>query len=704
MNKLTTTLFLVLFLLFPSAISAQQSAEMASPDGKVNVKFFLRDSIPFYSIDFQNQHVILPSRLGIALQNFPSFDKGFTIAETSTSSFDETWQPVWGEESSIRNHYNELAVTLLQPSTGRNMTIRFRVYDEGVGFRYELARHALCDNPIVSDELTEFALSGDHTAYWIPGDYDTDEYEYTISRLSDVRRLYSNARTANACQTMFSPTGLQTSLLMKTDSGLFINIHEAALVDYSEMHLNLDDKNFVLHAWLTPDAKGRKAFLRCPASTPWRTVMVVDDARKMLASRLILNLNEPCKIEDTSWIHPIKYMGVWWEMMSGKSTWNYADYQAIRIGETDYESLKPTGRHAANNDNVKKYIDFASRHGFSELLVEGWNQGWEDNWQKDFNYSFTLSYPDFNVQELQAYARQKGMRLMMHHETSASVANYERQLEEAYRFASENGYDAIKSGYVGYIFPNGGYHCDQWMVNHYNYCVRLAAKYHLMVNGHEAVRPTGLCRTWPNMIGNESARGTEFQASEGILPQHVTILPFTRLQGGPMDYTPGLFQMDISKVNPQNHAHAICTLCNQLALYVTLYSPLQMASDVPESYEKHLDAFQFIKDVAVDWQKSVYLEAEPGDYLTIARKEKGGERWFVGGVAGRKAHTADFKLSFLDKGKRYHATIYRDADNASWRDNPEAYVIENKVVTSRSRLRLHAVEAGGWAISLTPIN
>lgn len=692
-------LFMLLLLLPLTALAAG----IKSPDGNVELQFYILNGRPTYEMSYKGRAVIKPSSLGLELQNWPSLMDGFELGAVRTSTFDETWQPVWGEESRIRNHYNELEAEIRQPATARSIVIRFRVYDEGIGLRYELPRQQGLDNVIVKEEHTQFALTGDHIAYWIPGDYDTDEYEYTVSRLSDVRRLSAKARTPNACQEGFSPTGLQTALLLKTDDGLYLNIHEAACIDYSSMHLNLDDTNMVLESWLTPDSKGRKAYLRCPAKTPWRTVMVVDDARKMLASRLILNLNEPCKIEDTSWIHPIKYMGVWWEMITGKSTWSYGEYQPVTIGETDFTKIKPSGRHGANNENVKRYIDFASRHGFQELLVEGWNQGWEDSWQKDNNYSFTLSYPDFDVPALQQYANAHGMKLMMHHETSASVANYERRMEAAYTFAERNGYDAVKSGYVGYIFPNGGRHTDQWMINHYHYAVTEAARHHLMVNGHEAVRPTGLCRTWPNMIGNESARGTEFQASEGCQPKHVTILPFTRLQGGPMDYTPGLFEMNLENVNPENHAHVIATICNQLALYVTLYSPLQMAADLPENYEKHLDAFQFIKDVAVDWDESRYLEAEPGQYITIARRAKGTQNWFVGSVAGEKAHKSTITLDFLTPGKQYMATIYADGKDASWQQNPTSYTIRRQKVNSKTRLNLRAVQAGGWAISIFPL-
>ena len=676
--------------------------EVVSPNGQTRVSFYVENGRMTYEMSYKGQLVVAPSHLGIELINWPSLMEGFKMEGVEYTSFDETWQPVWGEETSIRNHYNEMAAHVSQPELDRHIIVRFRVYDEGIGLRYELPRHANLDNVKIKEEHTQFCMTADHTAYWIPGDYDTDEYEYTISRLSEIEQLEEKARTANATQSAIPAPSVQTSLLMKTDNGLYINIHEAALVNYSAMHLRLVD-GLALESHLTPDARGMKGYLRCPANTPWRTIMVTDHAREMLASRLILNLNEPCKLEDTSWIHPVKYMGVWWEMMTGASTWNYGDYQPVDIDETDFTQIRKSPRHGANNANVKRYIDFASQHGFSQLLVEGWNLGWEDNWQKFRNYSFTKSYPDFDVQMLQQYARDRGMRLMMHHESSSSIQNYERQLKDAYEFARDNGYDVVKSGYVGNIFP-AGHHFDQWMNEHYLYCIKEAAKYHLMVNGHEAVRPTGLCRTYPNMIGNESARGTEFQASAGCEPKHVCILPFTRLQGGPMDYTPGILEMDVSRVNPNNHAHVKATVCNQLALYVTMYSPLQMAADVPESYERYMDAFQFIKDVPVEWERSVYLEAEPAEYITIARKEKNGERWFVGGVAGRHEHVATINLSFLDKGRKYEATIYADGKDAHYLNNSQSYTISKKRVNSRSRLQLRAVEGGGFAISIQPVD
>lgn len=694
MKKIIITILLLVAVIPLIAI------EVSSPNKQLKVEFSIDKGRPAYQLFYKNQTVIKTSHLGLQLINWPDLMEDFVISGSETASFDETWKPVWGEEEKIRNNYNELVVDLLQTTTNRTIKLRFRIYDEGVGFRYELPRQDKLDNVWVKQEQTEFAMTGNHIAYWIPGDYDTSEYEYNISRLSEIRQLMPKAITPNACQSPFSPTGVQTSLLMKTDGGLYVNIHEAALVDYSAMHLELNDTTFMLTSRLTPDSEGRMARLHCPAVTPWRTIIVSDKATEILASRLVLNLNEPCKIEDTSWIHPTKFVGVWWEMMSGAATWNYADYQHIDIGKTDYRALKPTGRHAANNENVKRYIDFAAEHGFDEVLVEGWNEGWEDSWQKMHNYSFTKSYPDFDVDLLQDYAKNKGVKLMMHHETSASVQNYERQLDDAYRFAHSKGYDIVKSGYVGKIFPQGGHHFDQWMVNHYLYAVERAAEYHLMIDAHEAVRPTGLCRTYPNLICNESARGQEFHASESYSPQHVAVLPFTRLIGGPMDYTPGLLETDLSKVNPDNQNRIGSTICNQLALYIIMYSPLQMAADVPESYERYADAFQFIKDVPVDWSKSVYIEAEPGQYITIARKAKDSEKWFVGSISADKSRRSVLPLDFLTPKKKYVATIYCDAPDADIKTNQARNVIKNQKVTSKSVLKMNTVEGGGYAISI----
>ena len=638
---------------------------ITSPSGIVKVDFELTgNGVPTYSVAYKDRPVVTPSTLGLELNGQSNLMNGFEVVKTSTSTFDETWQPVWGEVKDIRNHYNELLVELHQPATDRYMNIRFRVYDEGMGLRYEFPTQKNLIYFVIKEEHTQFAMTGDHTAWWIPGDYDTQEYDYTESRLSEIRGLLEKAYTSNLSQTMFSNTGVQTSLQMKTDNGLYINLHEAALVDYSCMHLNLDDKNMVFESWLTPDAQGNKGYLQAPCHTPWRTVMVSDDARDILASKLILNLNEPCKLEDTSWIKPVKYVGVWWEMITGKSAWSYTnDLPSVKLDEIDYTKVKPHGNHGANNENVRRYIDFAAQHGFDQVLVEGWNVGWED-WfgnSKDYVFDFVTPYPDFDIKALNEYAHNKGVRLMMHHETSASIRNYERHLRDAYELMEKYGYNSVKSGYVGNIIPRGEHHYGQWMVNHYLYAVKEAAKHHIMVNGHEAVRPTGLCRTYPNLIGNESARGTEYEAFGGSKPSHTTVLPFTRLQGGPMDYTPGIFEMEISKLNPNNHSHVNSTLARQLALYVTLYSPLQMAADLPENYERFMDAFQFIKDVAVDWDDSRYLEAEPGQYITVARRAKGTNNWFIGCTSGENGHESELKLDFLEAGKKYIATVYADA-------------------------------------------
>lgn len=642
---------LIISALLFSALNVDADV-VTSPNGIVSIDFQLKNGIPTYKVDYKGKPVIKESRLGLELRDGKNLMDGFEQLNATTSTFDETWQPVWGEVKEIRNHYNELLAELKQPSTDRYMNIRFRVYDDGVGFRYEFPQQKNLVYFVIKEEHSQFAMTGDHTAWWIPGDYDTQEYDYTESKLSEIRSLLPNAVTSNASQTVFSPTGVQTSLQMKTDEGLYINLHEAALVDYSCMHLNLDDKNLVFESWLTPDADGFKGRLQAPCHSPWRTVMVSDDARDILSSHLILNLNEPCKIEDTSWIKPVKYMGVWWEMIAGGKPWSYTnDIPSVKLGETDYRKVKSNGNHPANTRNVKKYIDFAAKHGFDQLLVEGWNVGWED-WfgnQKDYVFDFVTPYPDFDIEQLNRYAHDKGIRLMMHHETSGSSRNYERHLEQAYQLMNKYGYTAVKSGYVGNILPYGEHHYGQWMNNHYLYCVVEAAKHKIMVNAHEAVRPTGLCRTYPNLIGNESARGTEYQAFGGSKTFHTTVLPFTRLQGGPMDYTPGIFEMNISKLNPNNDSHVNATLANQLALYVTMYSPLQMAADLPENYERFMDAFQFIKDVPVDWDNSIYLEAEPGKYVTVARKEKGTNNWFIGSATGDANHQSVISLDFLEK-------------------------------------------------------
>ena len=718
-------LYIVLIVaasLFPIRMAANVET-VNSPNHLITVNFDVKDGVPVYDVLFKGRQVIKESRLGLELVSvkgngeFNNFDNkqvknqnslldGFSMLTARYSSFDETWQPVWGEESSIRNHYNEMAVSLFQEELNRYIVVRFRVYDDGVGFRYEFPQQENLTYFVIKEEHTQFAMPGDVTAWWIAGDYDTQEYQYTRSRLSEIRGLLPGTITPNASQEQFSDTGVQTSLQLKTDDGIYINLHEAALVDYPCMHLNLDDKNMVFESWLTPDAQGNKGYMQTPCHTPWRTIMIVDDARDILASRLILNLNEPCKIEDTSWIKPVKYMGVWWELITSRNTWNYTDQlPSVKLGETDYTKLKPNGKHGACNENVMRYIDFAAENGFDQLLIEGWNEGWED-WfgnSKDYVFDFVTPYPDFDIKMLNEYAHSKGMRLMMHHETSSSARNYERHLEAAYQLMNKYDYNSVKTGYVGNIIPRGEHHYGQWMVNHYQYCVEQAAKHHIMVNAHEAVRPTGLCRTWPNLIGNESALGTEYQAFAGTQPGHTAILPFTRLQGGPMDYTPGIVEMDISKFSPEKQTHVLSTICGQLALYVTMYSPLQMAADLPENYARFMDAFQFIKDVAVDWDKSVYLEAEPMEYITIARKAKGTDDWFIGGVTGMQDHDAGFRLSFLDEGKKYEATIYADAKDANYLTNPQAYVITKKKVTAKTSLKVHCVAGGGFAISIKPI-
>ena len=706
MHKITVLLCAVLM---PFMTSAQ---EVKSPGGQVTVKFYLESGRPTYEMSYKNRAVVKPSHLGLELAKDKHASKGmretslmdgFEIKDTKTSTFDETWKPVWGEVAKVRNHYNELAVTLDQPATKREMIIRFRVYDEGMGLRYEFPQQDSLVYFVIKDEHTQFAMTGDHTAWWLPGDYDTQEQETQESKLSEIRsRFHDAVNWNNSSVAVFSPTGVQTALQMKTQDGLYINIHEAACVDYATMHLNLDDKNFVFESWLTPDATGMKGYMQTPCQTPWRTVMVSDDARTMLSSRMIYNLNEPCKIEDISWIHPTKYCGVWWEMIVGKSAWNYTDeYPSVKLDQIDWTKVKPNGRHAANTANVKKYIDFAAANGLQEVLVEGWNVGWEDwaNHWKDYVFDFVTPYPDFDIKYLNDYAHSKGVKLLMHHETSSSTQNYERHLPEAFALMEKYGYDAIKGGYVGDIIPRGDHHFSQPMNNHYLYVVKEAAKHHIMVNQHEAVRPTGLCRTYPNLIGNESARGTEYEAFGGSRPDHTVILPFTRLQGGPMDYTPGILETQLKtwSDNP-NYVHT--TLVGQLALYLTMYSPLQMAADLPENYKKYDDAFQFIRDVACDWDDSKYLEAEPARYITVARKAKGTDNWFVGGKCNEDGHKSTVKLDFLDKGRKYECTIYADAKDASFDKNPKAYVITKRTVKRGDVLHLTEAPGGGFAISI----
>lgn len=695
---------LTCFLLVLSMSSAAMAESITSPNGQLQLNFSVNSQgEPVYELFYKGKAVIKPSKLGLELKNDPGLMNGFTLADTQTSTFDETWEPVWGEVKQIRNHYNEMAVTLDQKAQDRNIIIRFRLFDDGLGFRYEFPLQKNLNYFVIKEERTQFAMTGDHKAFWIPGDYDTQEYDFTESKLSEIRGLMKSAITGNASQTQFSPTGVQTSLQMKTADGLYINLHEAALVDYSCMHLNLDDKNLIFESWLTPDAVGDKGYMQAPCKSPWRTVIVSDDARDILASKLTLNLNEPCAYEDVSWIKPVKYVGVWWEMIAGKSTWAYTDdLPSVKLGETDYSKTKPNGRHGANNENVKRYIDFAAAHGFDQVLVEGWNEGWED-WfghSKDYVFDFVTPYPDFDVKMLNAYAKSKGVKLMMHHETSSSVRNYERHMDKAYRFMVDNGYNAVKSGYVGDIIPRGEHHYGQWMNNHYLYAVKKAADYKICVNGHEAVRPTGLCRTYPNLIGNESARGTEYEAFGGSKLFHTTLLPFNRLIGGPMDYTPGIFDTKLDFMGDLPHGQVQTTLAKQLALYVTLYSPLQMAADLVENYEKHMDAFQFIKDVAVDWDDSEYIEAEPGDYITVARKAKGTDNWFVGGITDENARTAGFTLDFLTPGKQYVATLYADGKDADYKENPTSYQIKKGIVTNKTKISVWEARSGGFALSL----
>ena len=726
------TYLLVSLLVFATSFIASLKLSgqvLKSPDGRFEMSFSLNaEGRPYYKLDYKGKPIVLKSGLGLTLKReadgrLATFDNagqvtggddkktlektdfcnGFTIESTETSSFDETWCPVWGEESSIRNHYNQMLVKLYQQKNDRHMNICFRLFDDGLGFRYEFPDQANLTYFIIKEENTEFVMTGDHTAWWIPGDFDTQEYHFTKSKLSEIRALLPKAVRSNASQTLAGPTCVQTALMLKTTDGIYMNLHEAACVDYSTMHLNYNEDTKTFESLLTPDAKGDKGYIQTPFNTPWRTIIAGTSGGDILASRMTLNLNEPCKLEDTSWIKPVKYIGVWWDMITNRSHWSYTDdLTSVKLGVTDYTKTKPSGRHAANTDNVKHYIDFAARHGFDAVLVEGWNQGWED-WfghEKDYVFDFVSPYPDFDVKAIHEYAASKGVKMIMHHETSSSVRNYERHLDKAYQFMVDNGYPAVKSGYVGNIVPHGEHHYSQWINNHYMYCITKAADYHIMVNAHEAVRPTGLCRTYPNLIGNESACGTEYEAFGGNPVDHTTILPFTRLIGGPMDYTPGIFETDISKVCPDNDSRARTTLARQLALYVTLYSPLQMAADLPENYERFMDAFQFIKDVPVDWQRTVYLEAEPGDYVTIARKDKQSENWFVGSTVDENGHITNLDLSFLDASDTYEATIYQDAPDAHWETNPQAYKITKQNITSKSKLKIYSAPGGGFAIAI----
>jgi hypothetical protein len=696
----------VVFILF--SIAGSMAQEFQSPNGSFKMIFALeKDGTPTYQLFFKNKEIIKKSKLGLELQkDNTSLVNDFELVNEVRNTFDETWKTVWGEESAIRNHYNELALTLKQNKTDRLILVRFRLFNDGLGFRYEFPQQKNLTYFVLKEERTEFAMTGDHTAFWIPGDYDTQEYDYTESKLSEIRKLFRGAVTGNASQKQFSDTGVQTSLMLKTAEGLYLNIHEAALINYSCMHLNLDDATLVFQSHLTPDAKGNKGHLQAPCVSPWRTIIASEDARDILASRMTLNLNEPCKIENTSWIKPVKYIGVWWEMITGKSSWSYTDeVPAVQLGITDYAKVKPNKTHAANTQHVKEYIDFAALHGFDAVLVEGWNEGWED-WfgkEKDYVFDFLSPYPDFDVKGIHQYAQSKGIKMIMHHETSGATRNYERHLDRAYQFMKDNGYNAVKSGYVGNILPLGEYHYSQSILNHYQYCIEKAVDYQIMVNAHEAVRPTGICRTYPNLIGNESARGTEFQAFGGSKANHTTLLPFTRLIGGPMDYTPGIFEMDIAKLNPNNNSHVNTTIGNQLGLYVIMYSPLQMAADLPEHYNRFLDAFQFIKDVPVEWTTSKYLEAEPGYYITTARKDKNSNNWFVGNSNGYQKRTSTITLDFLEKGKKYEATIYADAPNADYKTNPQAYKITKQKVTNTTKLQVFTAAGGGYAISIIEV-
>jgi hypothetical protein len=696
------TLIFSMVVLFHSMWAQAQTIQ--SPDKNLSLTFALQNNgVPTYQLTYKKKPVIKTSKLGLETKDVPSFMDGFTITKSDQSTFDESWSPVWGEQKTIRNHYNELLVTLAQKSVkDRTIRIRFRLFNDGLGFRYEFPEQANLKYFIIKEEHTQFALAGDHKAFWLPGDFDTQEYSTVTSNLSEVRGKMKDAVTPNSSQTTFSETGLQTPLMMKSKDGLYINIHEAALIDYSTMSLNLDDKNMVLESFLTPDAIGDKGYLQAPTQTPWRTVLVSDKAGDILLSKLVLNLNEPTKYKDVSWIKPIKYVGVWWEMITGKSTWSYTDLDNIQLGVTDYSKVKPNGTHGANTAHVKEYIDFASKNGLDAVLVEGWNEGWED-WfgkTKDYVFDFVTPYPDFDVKELHRYAAAKGVKMIMHHETSGSVRNYERHLDTAYKFMVNNGYNAVKSGYVGNMIPRGEHHYGQWLNNHYLYAITKAADYKIMVNAHEAVRPTGLSRTYPNLIGNESARGTEYEAFGGNNADHTTILPFTRLIGGPMDYTPGIFETRVSAYNPQNNSFVHSTLVHQLALYVTLYSPLQMAADLPETYNKHMDAFQFIKDVAVDWDDTYILEAEPGDYITIARKAKNKAEWYVGSIADENPREAKITFEYLPKGKTFDAVIYADGKDASYDKNPKSYAIRKMKVNSKTVLKQHIAAGGGMAISI----
>jgi hypothetical protein len=693
---------LVAFLLLIATLTYSQV--LVSPNGKLQLRFTLDNGIPKYELNYKNKAVITSSKLGIEAEGLSLAD-GFAVTDTARTAFNQTWNPVWGNYKSVRNQYNELLVQLTQKSQyNRVLVVRFRLFDDGLGFRYEFPEQRNLNYFTILDEMTEFNLTGDHTAFCMPGDYDTNEFPYTTAPLSEIKTKMARATQIKPAETFAPGLTVQTPLMLKSKDGLYINIHEAALVHYSAMLLNVNDKAFSLTAHLTPDKLGKKGYLQVPCQSPWRTVIVSDDARDILASQTILNLNEPTKFEDTSWIKPMKFVGVWWEMFIGTDkTWAYSDYYSAKPGVTDYSKLTPNKRHPANTANVKKYIDFAAANGIQGVLVEGWNEGWEDwgSYRKDKQFEFSKPYPDFNMVELRDYAAQKGVQIIMHHETASNAADYDKEMDKAFDYMNANGYKSVKTGYVGYIIPRSEYHSSQWMNDHYIHVVERAAEKKIMVDSHEAVRPTGLCRTYPNWVAQESARGTEFESMGGNDPDHTTILPFTRLMGGPMDYTPGIFQGDLSYYKgSKNDQKVHTTLVKQLALYLTMSSPLQMAADLPENYERFKDAFQFIKDVAVDWDNSWYLEAEPGDYITVARKAKGKDEWFLGAITDENPRTATISFSFLPEGKKYTVTVYEDGKDASWDKNPQSYQIRNIVVTSKTVLKQKLASSGGAAMTI----
>ena len=681
-----------------------QSYQVFSPDKNLELSFSVDEGIPTYSLSYKNKAVIKTSKLGFLLKDAEPLKSNFKVISFTKNHFDETWTQVWGEQKFVRNNYNELKVSLTEDSKSpRNLDIIFRVFNDGIGFRYEFPVQDNLQYFVLAEELSEFNLTGNHKAFWIPGDYDSQEYTYNTTKLSEIDARIGSNFDDIIVKSLIADNFVQTPLMMKTDDGLYINIHEAALLDYPVMHLTIDKKNFKLQSNLTPDAVGNKAYLQTPCKTPWRTIIVSDKAEDILASKLILNLNEPTKLDDVSWIKPQKYVGIWWEMHVGYATWNYSDIKNVKLKDMDWSSVKPNGKHGATTQRTKRYIDFAAEHGFNAVLVEGWNVGWEDwfgNWKEEV-FDFVTPYPDFNVEELSSYAKEKGVKLIMHHETSASATNYERRIDEAFDFMKKYGYDAVKTGYVGRIIPRGEHHDSQWMINHYTRVVEKGADKKIMINSHESVRPTGLQRTYPNWLSSEAARGNEFNAwSAGNPPEHETILPFTRLMGGPMDYTPGIFQikMDYYDKN-RKEAQVHSTIAKQLALYVTMYSPLQMAADLPENYERFPDAFQFIKDVSADWEETKILDAEPGDYIVIARKERDGKNWFIGAITDEEERSFNIKLDFLDD-KNYSATVYADSDDAHWKENPMSFQIKSMQVNKNSTIQLRSAPGGGAAISL----